>query len=41
MIDVRELKTRYDEIRKNISDRFMDVDLDRIIADQEKRAALM
>ena len=41
MIDVRELKTRYDEIRRNIENRFMNVDLDQIMADQEKRAALM
>ena len=41
MIDVRELKTRYEEIRKNIENRFMNVDLDKIVSDQEKRAALM
>ena len=41
MIDVRDLRTRYDEIKKNIENRFMNVDLDQIVADQEKRAALM
>ncbi len=41
MIDVKELKTRYSEIKKNIEDRFMNVDIDKIIADQEKRSALM
>ena len=41
MIDVKELKTRYDEIAKNIKDRFMNVDLDKIVKDQEERAALL
>lgn len=41
MIDLRELRTRTDEIRKNIENRFMDVDLDTILADQERRSALM
>ena len=41
MIDIRELKSRYDEIRKNIIDRYMNVDLDRIIADQDARSALL
>ena len=41
MIDIKELKTRYEEIKKNIQDRYMNVDLDKIIADQEKRAALL
>ncbi len=41
MIDTKELKTRYEEIKKNISDRFMNVDLDKIIADQDKRSALL
>ena len=41
MIDIKELKTRYEEIKKNISDRYMNVDLDRIIADQDKRNALL
>lgn len=41
MIDIRELRSRYDEIRKNISDRYMNVDLDRIIADQDARSALL
>ena len=41
MIDIRELRSRYDEIKKNISDRYMNVDLDRIIADQDARSALL
>jgi len=41
MIDVKELKTRYDEIKKNISDRYMNVDLDKIISDQDKRSELL
>lgn len=41
MIDIRELRSRYDEIRKNISDRYMNVDLERIIADQDARSALL
>ena len=41
MIDVKELKTRYDEIAKNIKDRNMNVDLDKIVKDQEERAALL
>ena len=41
MIDIRELKSRYDEIKKNISDRYMNVDIDRIIADQDARSALL
>ena len=41
MIDVKELKTRYDEIVKNIKDRYMNVDLDKIVKDQEERAALL
>lgn len=41
MIDVKELKTRYDEIAKNIKDRYMNVDLDKIVKDQEERATLL
>lgn len=41
MIDIKELKTRYEEIKKNISDRYMNVDLDKIIANQDKRNALL
>ena len=41
MIDVKELKTRYDEIAKNIKDRYMNVDLDQIVKDQDERAALL
>ena len=37
MIDTKELKSRYDEIRKNIENRYMDVDLDAIIALQDER----
>jgi seryl-tRNA synthetase len=41
MIDLKELKTRHDEIAKNISDRNMHVDIDEIIELQDKRSALM
>lgn len=41
MIDLRELKARRDEIAKNIADRNMQVDIDAIIALQEKRSTLM
>lgn len=37
MIDTKELKSRYDEIKKNIADRYMNVDLDAIIAIQDER----
>ena len=40
MIDVKELKTRYDEIAKNIKDRYMNVDLDKIVKDQEEWIAM-
>ena len=41
MIDVRELKTRRDEILANIANRGMSVDLDAIIALQEQRSELL
>ncbi len=41
MIDVKELRTRTEEIRENIKNRYMNVDLDKILADQEKRSALL
>jgi seryl-tRNA synthetase len=41
MIDLKELKTRHDEIAKNIRDRNMQVDLDRIIELQDRRSELM
>ena len=41
MIDLKDLKTRYDEIKANIQNRYMDVDLAAIAADQEKRAEIM
>lgn len=41
MIDYRELKTRRDEIAANIKNRNMKVDVDEVIALQDKRAALM
>jgi len=41
MIDLKELKTRHDEIAENIKNRNMNVDLDAIIALQDKRSALM
>ena len=41
MIDIKELKTRHDEIAKNIKDRYMNVDLDAIIKDQDDRLELL
>ncbi len=41
MIDVREIKTRRDEIAKNIQQRNMNVDIDAIIALSDERAILM
>ena len=41
MIDLKDLKTRYDEIKANIQNRYMNVDLASIAADQEKRAEIM
>ena len=41
MIDYRELKTRRDEIAKNIVDRNMNVDVDEAIRLQDKRSELM
>ena len=41
MIDIKELKTRRDEIKKNIEDRYMNVNLDAIIRDQDERLALL
>lgn len=40
MINIKELKTRHDEIAENIRRRNMKVDLDAVIALQDKRAAL-
>ena len=41
MIDIKELKTRYDEIKKNITDRYMNVDLDAIITLQDERYTIL
>ena len=41
MIDLKDLKTRYDEIKANIQNRYMNVDLETIAADQEKRSEIM
>ncbi len=41
MIDIKELKTRHDEIKKNIENRYMNVNLDAIIKDQDDRLALL
>lgn len=41
MIDLKELKSRKEEISLNIKNRFMNVDLDSIIALQEERASLL
>jgi seryl-tRNA synthetase len=41
MIDLRELKSRYDEIKTNIKNRSMKIDLDAIIALQDERNSLL
>lgn len=41
MIDLKDLRTRYDEIKENIQNRYMNVDLETITADQEKRSEIM
>lgn len=41
MIDLKEIKSRNEEISTNIKNRFMDVQLDRIIELQEQRAILL
>ena len=41
MIDVRDIKTRYSEIEKNIRDRYMNVDLKKIAEDMDKRSVLL
>ena len=41
MIDIKELKTRYDEIKKNITDRYMNIDLDAIITLQDERYTIL
>ena len=41
MIDIKDIRTRYSEIRKNIQDRYMDVDLDRIVSDMDRRSELL
>ncbi len=41
MIDIKELKSRRDEIANNIKNRYMNVDLDAIIKDQEERASIL
>ena len=41
MIDVKDIRTRYDEIAKNIRDRYMNVDLEKIARDMDRRSALL
>lgn len=41
MIDIKELKARREEIESNIKNRYMNVDLEAIIKDQEERSALL
>lgn len=41
MIDPKDLKTNYDEIKTNIKNRYMDVDLDEIIKIADKRIELL
>ncbi|MCH3915921.1 MAG: serine--tRNA ligase [Spirochaetia bacterium] len=41
MIDIKELKTRHDEIARNIKNRFMDVPLEHIMELQDARSTLL
>ncbi len=41
MIDLRKLNTRYEEIKQNIANRFMDIDLDRVLSLQQQRSGLI
>ncbi len=41
MIDIKDIRTRYDEIEKNIRDRYMNVDLKKIASDMDKRSNLL
>ena len=41
MIDIRDIRTRYSDIEKNIRDRYMNVDLKKIADDMERRSALL
>ena len=41
MIDIKDIRTRYSEIRKNIQDRYMDVELDRIVSVKDRRSVLL
>src|SRR5574344_1630963 len=41
MIDLKELKQRRDEIVRNVSNRYMNCDVDEVIRLQEERSALM
>ncbi len=41
MIDLRELDQRYDEISRNIANRFMNVDIDAVLEFQKKRSELI
>ena len=41
MIDIKDIRTRYSEIEKNIETRYMNVDLAKIAADMEKRSELL
>ncbi len=41
MINLRELTERYDEIAQNIQDRYMSVDLERLLELQKKRSTLI
>ncbi len=41
MIDTKELKSRYDEIKKNIENRYMNINLDEIISLQDERYEIL
>ena len=41
MIDPKDLKTRYDEIKQNIENRYMNIDLEQIAKDADERGAIL
>ncbi len=41
MIDPKDLKTRFDEIKENIKNRYMDIDLEQIAKDADERSTIL
>ena len=41
MIDIKDIRTKYSEIESNIKNRYMNVDLQKIAADMERRSELL